>query len=224
MIHEDDHTLHYPMFACLKDKLVVVIGGGKVAERKILTLLEYQARIRVVSPELSPSLELMALSEIIEHEARPYQKGDLAEAHLALCACGNTLVNLQVYEEAEEQRIFINVVDVPELCSFIVPSVVRRDPLQIAISTAGNSPLFAKRLRLELEERYPKEYGLYLQIMGELRLLIKERVLLEEERARLFQFIDDSPVLEEVLQGALPEAEELFERLVLPALKQDIEK
>lgn len=216
MIQEDIHALHYPLFVNLYDKLVVVIGGGEVAERKVLTLLEYQARIRVIAPELTPSLELMVLSSIIEHEARVYHEGDLSEAQLAICACGDERVNLQAYREAEQAKIFINVVDVPELCSFIVPSVLRRDPLQIAVSTGGASPLFARRIRNELGERYCKEYGLYLQILGELRLLIKERVAYEQERAQIFQQIDKSSLLDEVLAGALPDAEELFERLVRP--------
>lgn len=219
---EDSYTdLHYPLFLNLNGKLVTVIGGGPVAERKILTLLDYGARIKVVSPELTEALDLMAETGIVAYEQRTYQKGDLDGAFIVICACGDEETDLLVYREAEELNIPVNVVDVPELCTFIVPSVVRRDPLQIAISTGGNAPVVAKRMRQELEERYPKEFALYIQLMGQVRELVKENVPGgEAERKPLLERLAASDLYEKVKSGVYPSAEEAYRLYIQPQLDE----
>ena len=217
--------LGYPLFANLENKLVVVIGGGAVAERKILSLLDYRAKLRIISPELTEALELLVESGICEHERRVYQQGDLLEAWLVVCACADQQTNRQVFEEADKNKIFVNVVDVPEYCSFYVPSIVRRDPLQIAISTAGSSPVLAREIRKELELQYPQYYSLYLQVLAEVREIVKQRVLGDEkDRKPLLEALVASDLLEKIKEGVIPEAEDVFREYIVPAIKDEAKR
>ncbi len=144
----------YPIYADLTGRTVLVVGGGIVAARKVKALLKRQIRVTVVAPEICPELqELTNDSDLVIHR-RSYQKGDLAEHWLVIAATDDSELNQKVFAEAAEARIFCNVVDQPELCTFHVPAVVRQGLLQIAISTGGASPALAKRIRQELEKRF----------------------------------------------------------------------
>ncbi len=180
---------YFPAFLDLRDKLCVIIGGGKVAERKVENLLKAQAKVKIISPEISPNLKKLAEEGKIYWEKRAYQKGDLDSAWLVIAATNNPEVQKQVFEEAEEKRIFCNIVDVPNLCSFIVPSVIRRGALTIAISTSATSPAVAKRLRETLENLFGEEYELYLELMENLRdQILMSELSQEEKEKKLHQF------------------------------------
>ncbi len=155
-------------------KKVVVVGGGRVAERKVLSLLPSGAKVTVISPELTECLEGLAGKAEIEHLKRPFSQGDLKGAWLVIAATDDSKVQEQVFLEAERRGCFCNVVDRPERCSFIVPSVVKRGALTIAISTGGQSPGLARALRIELEKEFPREWALYVELVGMLRRLILE--------------------------------------------------
>ncbi len=184
----------FPVFLNLKDKLCIVIGGGKVAERKVENLLKTSAKVRVISPEITPVLKRLFEEGRIEWENRAYQKGDLGSAWLVIAATNNPEVQKEVYQEAEEKHIFCNVVDVPELCSFIVPSVIRRGMLNIAISTSGGSPAVARRLRETLENFIGEEYEIYLELMKNLRKQILGLNLLTEEKEKKLQKLALAPI------------------------------
>ncbi len=135
------------MFLDIEGKRCVVIGGGEVAKRKIERLLEAKANVVVISPNLDPELKEKVLW--IERE---YKKGDLDRAFIAIAATNNQEVNQMVYNEAENRGVLVNVVDNPKLCRFIVPSVIQKDNLTIAISSGGKNPSKAKETRLKLEK------------------------------------------------------------------------
>ncbi len=180
-------TKYYPVFLNLKDKLCVVIGGGKVAERKILSLLEAGARVKVISPDLTPKLKELFAKGILTWEARAYKKGDLDKAFLVIAATSDPSVQEEIYKEAEEKNIPCNVVDKPEYCSFIVPSTIKRGDLVIALSTSGASPALARRLREILEDYFGEEYVIYLKLMRKLREKILKMNLSNEEKEEKLQ-------------------------------------
>jgi precorrin-2 dehydrogenase/sirohydrochlorin ferrochelatase len=187
-------TEYYPIFLKLKDKLCLVIGGGRVAERKVLSLLKCGAKVKVISPELTPKLkDLFEKGEII-WEKRPYKKGDLERAFLVIAATNDPVVQEEVFKEAEEKNIPCNVVDKPEYCSFIVPSTIERGELVIAISTSGASPALARRLREFLETTFGKEYEIYLSLMRRIREKILKMELSSEEKEEKLQRLALSPL------------------------------
>ena len=142
---------YYPAFLNLQEKKAVVVGGGKVAERKVLTLLKAGADVTVVSPLLTSRLRKLKEAKRIRHISRTYRFGDLKDSFLVIAATDSPAVNTKV---AEGAPALLNVVDVPFECNFIAPSIVKRGPLVFAISTSGTSPAFAKAVRKEIEKAW----------------------------------------------------------------------
>ena len=175
---------YYPVFVDLTDRSTVVIGGGKVAERKVETLLSCGASVRVVSPCVTDAIQARADAGEIELHLRCYEEGDLAGACMAYCACGVPSVNSLCHEEARRVGCLMNVVDVPSECDFIVPSIVSRGPLTIAVSTSGTAPTEAKSIRRSLERQFDDSWADYLELMGQVRLLVKERIEGSDETRR----------------------------------------
>jgi len=138
---------YYPVYLNLAGKRCVVIGGGTVAEGKILNLREACARITFISPEITSGIQEAARWGEVEWQAREYQPGDLEGAFLAIAATNTRHVNQEIFREAERLGIILNVVDDPALCTFIAPSIVKRGPVTLAISTGGASPALARKLR-----------------------------------------------------------------------------
>jgi len=176
----------YPLFLNLKDRTCVVVGGGEMAEGKTRGLLDAGARIRVISPEVTRQISAWAESGKLQWNARTYQIGDLHDAFLVVSAA-DAGTNARVFAEAEEEHTFCNAVDDIPHCNCYASAVVRRGPLQIAISTAGNSPALAQRLRRELEEEFGEEYGPWVQQLGEARKLLfqDQAVYTATQRKRL---------------------------------------
>ena len=172
MKQKNSSRSYYPLFVDLRNKKVVVIGGGHVAERKVQGLLSASAHVKLVSPEVTETLGKMASDGLIDHVARGFVPEDLDNAWLVIAATDDTEIQELVYKEALSQKIFCNVVDLPEFCSFIVPSVVRQGDLCLSISTGGKSPALTRRLRKELEQNLGSFYGDYVSLLGELRQLI----------------------------------------------------
>lgn len=188
-------TEFYPIFLRLKDKLCVVVGGGVVAERKVLGLLTAGAKVKVISPELTEKLKNLNDEGKITWISREYQRGDLQGAFLVISATNNPKVQEEVYQEAGERGIPCNVVDNPKLCSFIVPSVIRRGDLTIAISTSGISPAVARRLREQLELIFPEEFSIYLNLMKIIREEILNSNLSYSEKEKKLQIFALAPIL-----------------------------
>ena len=163
----------YPLFLNLRDRACVVVGGSEMAEGKTRGLLDAGARIRVIAPEVTGQISAWAESGKLQWHARPYQIGDLRDAFLVVSAA-DAETNARVFVEADAEHTFCNAVDDIPHCNCYASAVVRRGSLQIAISTAGNSPALAQRLRRELEEQFDEEYGPWVQQLGETRKLLSQ--------------------------------------------------
>lgn len=142
---------YYPVFLEMKGRSCVVVGGGPVAERKVEGLLAAGARVTVVSPELTPGLAALKKEGRLQHVARAYREGDLAAYELAVVATDDGAVNAGVAREGRTRGVWVNAVDDPPNCDFILPSIIRRGDVVIAVSTGGASPALARRLREDLE-------------------------------------------------------------------------
>lgn len=211
----DYTTRYYPVYLDLGDKLAVVVGGGAVAVRKVRTLAEYGARVTVISPEVDGGIEELASNGAVRIERRGYVRGDLEDALIVVCATDSEEVNRAVFAEAEQRGCLVNVVDVPELCNFIVPSIVRRGQLQLAISTGGAAPVVAKRMRRQLEEQIGEEWGPYIELLGEVRTLVMQRIPGGEAvRKPIFEAIGASDLLDRVRAGERPSAEDIYAEFV----------
>ena len=161
------------MFVKLRDRLCVVVGGGDVAEAKIPGLLEAGAKVRVIAPEVTEAISAWAKDGRLDWAPRKFGPGDLSGAFVVIAATSVLGVNQDVFHEADAQGILCNAVDDPERCHFYYPAVVRRGPLQIAISTAGFSPALAQRLRRELETQFGPEYETWLEWLGAVRSALR---------------------------------------------------
>jgi precorrin-2 dehydrogenase/sirohydrochlorin ferrochelatase len=159
----------FPIFLKLAARPCVVIGAGNIAESKIESLLTAEARVTVIAPDALPRVREWAAAGELRWEQREYAHGDLAGAFLVVAATATAAANRAVYAEASAADILCNAVDDPPFCDFYFPSVVRRGELQIAISTAGESPALAQRLRKEINAQLPLDTGEWLMELGRLR-------------------------------------------------------
>jgi precorrin-2 dehydrogenase/sirohydrochlorin ferrochelatase len=175
----------FPMFLKLAGRPCLVVGAGTVAESKISSLIEADARVRVVAPEGTSEVRSWAQEKRIEWRQRGFQPDDLDGMFLVVAATSSTELHEQIFQEARLRGVLCNIVDVPELCDFYYPAVVQRGALQIAISTSGQSPALAQRLRIELEEQFGPEYEAWLGYLGESRDKLQIQKLDPEERKRL---------------------------------------
>lgn len=183
---------YYPAFINLKGKKCVVVGGGNVAERKITSLLRAGASVEVISPTLSIVLEKKRVKGEIAHVKRRYKSGDLKDAFLVIAATSNKEINKKISEEA---LCLVNVVDMPELANFIVPSVVQRGHLTIAITTSGTSPAIAKAIRKELELLYSKDVGQFLSFLENIRKKTAKEILNKQIRSCILRDVASEEVL-----------------------------
>ena len=190
MISSYENSHYVPIFCDLKGRKVVIVGGGRVAERKVSSLIPSGADITLISPEVTERLSELAQKGAINHVKRAFEKGDLEGAWLVIAATDDGEVQREVFKEAERQRCFCNVVDQPERCSFIVPSLVKRGALSIAISTGGQSPGLARSLRKRLQEEFGQEWGVYVEIIGRLRRVILSEAEAPEGAKRLERLLD----------------------------------
>ena len=195
----------FPAFLKLTGRKVLVVGAGKVGEPKIGGLLESGAQIRVVSLDASPRVREWAREGNIQLELRVFVPGDLEGVFLAVVATNSRTLNERVYNEAQRRGVLCNVVDVPDLCDFFYPAVVRRGDLQIAVSTAGQSPSLAQKIRQQLEKQFGPAYADWVAELGETRKLILESDLEKERKLELLH----SLVSREAVEAALAETREL---------------
>jgi len=170
---------YFPVNLDIRGKPVVVVGGGTVAARKCLTLLAAGARVTVIAPAVTAPLQGLAQRGEISHLARRYTAGDLAGAFLAFAATDSSLVNRAVAEEAKKSGILADVVDAPELSAFASPAVISRGGLMITVSTGGEAPALARKIRGELEQCYGPEYAELIKILGRVR----EKLLTEKKNS-----------------------------------------
>ena len=192
-------TSLFPMFMKLEGRQCLVVGAGNIGEPKIGGLLEAGARIRVVSLDASPTVREWARAGKIELELRAFLAEDLDGAFLAVVATNSRSLNERVYREAQRRGVLCNVVDVPDLCDFFYPAVVHRGDLQIAISTAGQSPSLAQKIRQQLEKQFGPGYAAWVAELGETRRLILASDLDKERKLDLLHTLASREALEAAL-------------------------
>jgi siroheme synthase-like protein len=177
--------------ACLRltGRRCLVVGGGNVGLEKVEGLLACDASVTLVAPEAHPELVQLALEGSIRWERRPYEAADLEGCLIAIAATNISEVNIRVFEDAEERAMLVNVVDVPPLCNFILPAIVRNGPLAIAISTAGASPALAKRMKREIAEAFGEPYSELAVLLNDARGWAKATLPTYQDRKEFFESI-----------------------------------
>ena len=177
--------------ACLRlsGRRCVVVGGGEVGLEKVEGLLACDASVVLIAPEAHPELERLAAEGSIAWERREYHTADLDGALIAIAATGDTDVNIRVFDDAEGRAMLVNVVDVPPLCNFILPAIVRTGPLAVAISTAGASPALAKRMKREISELFGEPYADLAVLLNEARGWAKANLPTYQDRKQFFEGI-----------------------------------
>ena len=197
---------YYPIFLNLRGKRTVVVGGGMVAQRKIETLLEHGADVHVISRALTPELDREVKGGRVRHLGEEFSETHLDGAFMVIAATDDTDLNRRVSRAAQKKGLLINAVDQPDDCNFIVPSILRRGDLRIAISTSGKSPAMARKVREDLETQFGDEYESFLNLMGRMRREIIARRLSQKENSRIFRELIDSSILEAIGREAWEEA------------------
>lgn len=189
----------YPVSLYITGRLCVVVGGGKVAERKVSGLLAAGGQVRVISPALTPSLRAFADRGIVEWRERPYGTGDLEGAFLVFAATDQPAVQATVQRDARAAGRLANIADAPAACDFQIPATVRRGDLILTVSTSGRSPAVSAMIRRQLESEFGEEYGLLTDLLGEAR----DRILAgpAEKKARL-QGLFDAALLDWLRSGS----------------------
>lgn len=205
---------YYPVFLDLQGRPVTVIGGGRVAERKVGPLLICGAAVTVISPSLTRKLRLLVRAGAIRHRARSWRRGDLAGALLILATTHSRMANARIAQSLDPNSRLINIADDPSRCNVIAPSIVTRGDLTIAISTSGKSPALARRIRRELEQSFGSEYGRFLKILGQVRTQLKARVPSMAKRRRILERLTGSDLLSLLRRGKQDEAMRSVRKLV----------
>ena len=197
----------------LNRRRCVVVGGGQVAARKVKTLVEAGARPIVISPELCADLEQALAQDGVMVLRRAYQRGDLEGAALVIAATNDRAVNQAIADECQQRDVLLNVVDCPELCTFTLPSIIRRGALLVAIATGGGSPGFARHVRETLDPILDAAYGDMLEILSELRPFIRRNVPRSTQRS-LWERLLDGEVMCCVRTEGVAAARTLAEQIV----------
>src|SRR4051812_20288347 len=177
--------------ACLKlsGRRCLVVGGGEIGLEKVEGLLACDATVRLISPDAVAPLQDLAREGSIEWERRDYEPADLEGSFMAIACTDDTEINIRVYEDAERRAMLVNIVDVPPLCNFILPAIVRTGPLAIAISTAGASPALAKRMKREVSELFGEEYARLAIMLNDARGWAKGTLPTYQDRKAFFESI-----------------------------------
>jgi precorrin-2 dehydrogenase / sirohydrochlorin ferrochelatase len=192
---------YYPAFLDLRGKKVVIVGGGVVAQRKCETLVQYGAELYLAARELTPVLKDYVDQGRVRFLGTEFREPDLDGAMLAIAATDDPDLNRRVSLSAMKKGVFVNVVDQPADCTFIVPSILRRGDLVIAVSTSGKSPALAKQLREKLGEQFGPEYKTYLHLMGRLREEILSKSLAPRRGGEIFRELVRSDLLDSIRAG-----------------------
>lgn len=196
--------VYYPVFLDLTGKSCVIIGGGKVAERKCSALIKAGAKLTVISPYITKRLADYKRSGFIRHIHRDYRSTDIKSAFVVIAATDSDETNKKVAEDARASNKLLNVVDTPSLCNFIVPAVVNRGLLTIAISTGGASPAIAKAIRKELQKLYGPEYSRYLKFIRDARSRAMRDIPNKKEREKFLKALGADFFKKGLLLSPLP--------------------
>ena len=201
---------YYPIFLELEGKTVLVVGGGNVAQRKVETLIEYGAAVNIVSKQLTTGLRGLVDAGEIRQIGDAFLEQHLDGAFMVYAATDNNQLNRKISQSARKRGVLINAVDQPDDCDFIVPSIVRKGDLSIAVSTSGKSPALAKNIRKQLEMQFGNEYQQFLTLMGCLREEIFSLNFSQKENSSIFQKVVNSDILKALAEGNWKEAEAIL--------------
>ncbi len=207
---------YYPFFFELKDKMALVVGGGKVAQRKVETLLAYGSLVNMVAKRLTSRLEELVEKGEVHYIGKDFDEKQLDGVALVFAATDDKRLNHKVSEAARMRGMLVNAVDQPEDCNFIVPAIVRRGDLVIAVSTTGKSPALAKMLRERLELQFGYEYEIFLVLIGKLRKKILSMGYSQEKNSRIFNEIVRSDIIKALEEKNLRRVEEIFQEILPP--------
>jgi precorrin-2 dehydrogenase / sirohydrochlorin ferrochelatase len=204
-----------PLHIDLKNRNCLVIGGGKVAWRKVKVLLSYRAKVTVVSPQLCPDLQGALDEGNLEYIADTYRPAYLKDKFIVICATDNAEVNREAADACMNQGILVNTVSEPDKCTFFFPAVTKKGLLTLSISTAGSSPALARRIRAQLEENLPPEYGELVSFLHEVRPVVIKRIGDKKRRKELLEYLAGEEFLSRFKSLQHSEASELVEKMIL---------
>ena len=203
---------HLPIFVELEGRRCLVVGGGAVAERKVRELIEAGAVVTVVSPTVTAGLEQLADAGRIHLQPESFQENQLGEYWLVVAATADRELNTRIASAAESQQRFCNVVDDAELCSFVMPAVVKRSPITVAVSSSGRSPVLARWVKGLIESLLPARLGSLASLAGRWRQRVRESITNIDERRRFWEELLTGPVPEQCYSGAEQQAEAAIEQ------------
>jgi precorrin-2 dehydrogenase / sirohydrochlorin ferrochelatase len=187
---------YYPVLLDLRGKKALVVGGGKVAHRKIETLLEHGASVEVVAKDLNGVVAGLVETGVVRYRGQVFSENHLEGVFLVVAATSDAAVNRRVSERAQCRGLLVNAVDQPEDCNFIVPSILRRGDLVVSVSTSGKSPAFARKIRQDLESQFGEEFESFLDLMGRLRERVLSLALTQQENKQIFEKLIASRLLD----------------------------
>lgn len=205
---------YFPVFLNIKNKHCLVVGAGNIAARKIELLAKAGASVKIVAIEISNAVGSLLAEYNFECEQREFHDSDIDGMSLVISATDNHSLNRKISGLAQSKQIPVNVVDDPDLCSFITPSIINRDPVQIAISTGGSSPVLARHIRTMLESTIPAGYGKLAGLFSKYREAVQRAFPHVDERRRFWESVIESPVAENAFSGRMDRANEALEALI----------
>ena len=203
---------YYPIYIDIEDRSVLIVGGGTVCARKAETMMRYGARVTIVSPEITDEIAAWEQAGVLAVQRKMYAESDLEGASMVIASTDDQCVNARVARDCRRRRIPVNVVDVTHLCEFIVPAIIEKGSIQIAVSTGGKSPAIARTLREDLQRMIGPEYAEVNDLLGTLRKSAKEVLPTDVDRKRFFDSIIAAGILDLLREGRRREAFEAVAR------------
>ena len=203
---------YYPIFLDIENRNVVIIGGGNVCARKAETMMNYGARVTIVSPEFTDEIERWAHDGQLQLRRKKYDESDLEGANVVIASTDDESINTKIAADSRRRRIPVNVVDVTHLCEFIVPAIIEKGSVQIAVSTGGKSPALARTLKEDLHRLIGPEYDEVNQLLGSLRDGAKKVLPTDVDRKKFFDGIIAKGILDMLRSGRKREAYETIAR------------
>jgi len=213
---------HLPIFINLKQKPVLVVGGGDIALRKINLLIKAQASVNCLSPLFCDGIASLSADKSVNLIQKSFEPDDIKNYSIIIASTDDSLVNSSISELAKKANIPVNVVDSPELSSFIMPSIVDRSPVIIAVSSAGKAPVLARIIRAKLETVIPSAYGLLAEIAGEYRQKVKNRFSNIKDRRAFWESAFSGVIAEKVFSGRINEARSHIEEQLENSVEIDL--
>src|SRR4051812_10075255 len=192
---------YYPIYLDIEERNVVIVGGGNVCARKAETMMKYGARVTIVSPEFTDEIEQWARDGALAIKRKPYETADIEGANIVIASTDDQRVNEQIAADCRARRIPVNVVDVTPLCEFIVPAIIEKGSIQIAVSTGGKSPALARTLKEDLQRAIGPEYAEVNDVLGSLREEAKKVLPTDVDRKRFFDAIIANGILDMLREG-----------------------